>query len=323
MLTDQFNRRFTYLRLSITDVCNYRCEYCLPNGYQRGDSVPEPLSLEEIGTLVRAFALSGTRKIRITGGEPTLRKDLAEIIALCKQTPGIREVVMTSNGYRLAPRLATLQQAGLDRINISVDSLTPAVFETITGHDRLGDVLDAVEQALGLGMPVKLNAVLMRHYNGDELARFTDYLRHRPLTARFIELMETGNNREFFRQQHRPAHILEQWLATHGWTSQGRGEDDGPAREFAHPDHAGRVGLIRPYQHGFCDDCSRLRVSSLGDLQLCLFSQGGIPLRDALHQDTAEQLSRRLHRWVLGKKAGHGLHRHDPGATRHLAMIGG
>lgn len=323
MLTDQFNRRFTYLRLSITEVCNYRCEYCLPRGYQRGDNVPEPLSLEEIGTLVRAFALSGTRKIRITGGEPTLRKDLPEIIALCKQTPGIREVVMTSNGYRLAPKLATLKKAGLDRINLSVDSLTPAVFEMITGHDRLRDVLDAVDEALALGMPVKLNAVLMRHYNGDELARFTDYLRHRPVTARFIELMETGDNREFFRQQHRPAHLLENWLATNGWRPRARGEDDGPAREFDHPGHAGRVGLIRPYKQGFCDDCNRLRVSSLGDLQLCLFSQGGISLRDALRHDTPEQLSRRLHRLVLGKKAGHGLHRHDPGATRHLAMIGG
>jgi cyclic pyranopterin phosphate synthase len=172
-------------------------------------------------------------------------------------------------------------------------------------------------------MPVKLNAVLMRHYNGDELARFTDYLRHRPVTARFIELMETGDNREFFRQQHRPAHLLENWLATNGWRPRARGEDDGPAREFDHPGHAGRVGLIRPYKQGFCDDCNRLRVSSLGDLQLCLFPQRGIWLRDALRHDTPEQLSRRLHRLVLGKKAGHGLHRHDPGATRHLAMIGG
>jgi len=323
MLIDQFNRRFTYLRLSITDVCNYRCDYCLPQGYRRGDDIAEPLSLDEIRTLVRAFALSGTRKIRITGGEPTLRKDLLDIIAVCKQTPGIREVVMTTNGYRLAPQLPALQRAGLDRINISVDSLTPAVFQMITGHDRLRDVLEAVDQSLALGMPAKLNAVLMRHYNGGDLARFTEYLRDRPVTARFIELMETGDNRGFFDQQHQPAQALEDGLVEHGWTACVRGDDDGPAREFAHPGYAGRVGLIRPYKQGFCDDCNRLRVSSLGDLQLCLFSQGGIPLRAALEQDSPEQLSRRLQRLVLGKKAGHGLHRHNPGATRHLAMIGG
>lgn len=323
MLTDRFQRRFTYLRLSITQVCNFRCDYCLPDGYRPGDDPPPELSRDEITTLVQAFALSGTRKVRITGGEPTLRRDLAEIIALCKNTPGIEEVALTSNGYRLDQHLSDLHAAGLDRINLSVDSLDPSVFRAITGHDHLRRVLSAVDAAVELGMPVKLNAVLMRHYNGNALKAFTDFVRTRPVAVRFIELMETGELDTFFREQHRSAAEVETGLRALGWTPAPRERDAGPAREFEHPDHAGRIGVIRPYEQGFCDSCNRLRVSAHGDLQLCLFADGGIPLRPALRQRDAHALSEQLHELVLGKAQSHGLHEHDPGATRNLAMIGG
>jgi cyclic pyranopterin phosphate synthase len=323
MLTDNFNRKFSYLRLSITDLCNFRCDYCLPNGYQAGEQAKRAMSLQEIDTLVRAFAASGTRKIRITGGEPTLRSDLLEIIQLCRATPGIEQVVMTTNGYKLSHWLPELKEAGLDRINISLDSLDPSVFRMITGHDRLRDILAAVDQAVAMDMPVKLNAVLMRHYNGKDLKRFTDYLRDTPITARFIELMETGDTRDFFRQQHQSADSLEYWLQKQGWQPRDRHRDAGPAREYQHPAYRGRVGLIRPYRQGFCDDCNRLRVSAFGDLQLCLFSEGGIPLRHYLRTHSARELVPVLHRMVRGKRESHGLHQHDTGATAHLAMIGG
>ncbi len=328
MLIDNYQRRFTYLRLSVTDVCNFRCNYCLPDGYCADSNNVEhtdgPLNLDEIHALVSAFAANGTRKVRITGGEPTLRKDLADIIATCKSIDGIETVALTSNGYRLNKQLDNYIDAGLDKLNLSADSLSPETFRLITGHDKLQQVLQAVDQAIEQGIKtVKLNAVLLRQYNWRELEQFFNYVKQRPVTLRFIELMQTGDNGDFFKQQHVRGSELQQQLLAGGWVPKLRDAHAGPAVEYSHSDYRGNIGLIMPYSKNFCDSCNRLRVSSTGKLHLCLFADDNMNLRPHLLQEPTEQLADRVARLVLGKLDGHKLAQGNSGSTRQLAMLGG
>ncbi len=323
MLNDLHHRRFTYLRLSVTEKCNYRCNYCLPDGYCKPDDKPEELKLDEIKKIVAAFAANGTRKIRITGGEPTLRKDLAQIIAICKTTPGIEQVALTSNAYRIEEKLPAYVRAGLDRLNLSADSLNPQTFNLITGHNRLNDVIRAIDLAEQLGMaPVKVNTVLLKQYNAGELKQFLGFVKHRPVTVRFIELMQTGDNQKFFAAQHLTGEHIQQTLIREGWQLLEKQAHSGPAREYRHPGYAGGVGLIMPYSKDFCADCNRLRVSSEGRLHLCLFADDSQALRPYLRH-TPEVLATRLRELVLGKQSQHHLHQAHTGAIQHLAMIGG
>lgn len=327
MLIDQHNRRFSYLRLSVTDVCNFRCNYCLPDGYEAQGCKSQqtaPLSPKEIKALVKAFALNGTRKIRLTGGEPTLRKDLAEIIHICKTTPGIETVALTTNGYRLTKQLDDYIEAGLDALNLSADSLTPETFQLITGHDSLQEVFDSIDMALARGLTkVKLNAVLLKQYNVGELNRYLDFVKDLPITLRFIELMQTGDNHQFFNQQHVSGEQIQQQLLNTDWLPILRDANAGPALEYTHPDYAGNIGLIMPYSKNFCASCNRLRVSAQGNLHLCLFADDNSSLRPYLLTESSEQLAERLRNLVLGKQPQHLLQQGHSGSTRHLAMLGG
>ncbi len=325
MLIDPQNRRFTYLRLSVTEVCNFRCNYCLPDGT---DCSPESrvndLTLDEIRRLVTAFARLGTRKVRITGGEPSLRRDLPDIIAACKAVPGIDTVALTTNGYRLARDIGRWRDAGLDALNLSIDSLDALRFKLITGHDKLQQILEGLALAENMGLAdIKVNSVLMREHNGGDLDRFIDFVRTRPVTLRLIELMQTGDNREFFQRQHVSGADIMQQLLARGWRERIRHRDAGPAREFWHPEHRGGIGLIMPYSKDFCASCNRLRVSCDGKLFLCLFADQHQSLRHLLQEDDPEPVMAFMQQAVQHKKATHQLHQSDPGATRHLAMIGG
>lgn len=325
-LVDRYNRRFTYLRLSVTDACNFRCNYCLPDGYcpSAEDKAKQPLTLAEINKLVQAFAANGTRKIRITGGEPSLRRDLADIIQLCKSTPGIETVALTTNGYRIGKTLDSYVDAGLDSINFSADSLQPETFKLITGHDKLDEVLRGIDIALGRGLAkVKVNAVLMREYNANEIDNFLDFVRHKPITLRLIELMQTGDNHDFYSAQHISGLDIQQRLLDSGWLQVIRHPNAGPALEYTHPDYAGNIGLIMPYSKNFCDSCNRLRVSSTGDIHNCLFNEANGNLRPYLTEGKEEQLSQHLRQIVLGKWQGHQLEQGFSGTTKHLAMLGG
>lgn len=323
-LVDGFGRSFPYLRLSLTEACNFRCSYCLPDGYQ-ANGRPTFLTLEEIRRLVRAFADLGMRKIRLTGGEPSLRKDLPSIIAAVSATPGVQKIALTTNGCLLPRHVGIWRKAGLTALNVSLDSLNPARFAAITGHDRFAEVTEGVEMALGLGFDaVKLNAVLLRGLNADELPAWLDYLRERDIAIRFIELMRTGDNREYFERHHYRAEALEEQLLVAGWSLTPRAPDAGPAREYAHPDYRGRIGIIAPYSKDFCAGCNRLRVTARGDLRLCLFGDFGIPLRQLLQSDADhDALVARIATQLGLKAAGHGLHQGNTGITPHLASIGG
>ncbi|WP_028116574.1 GTP 3',8-cyclase MoaA [Ferrimonas senticii] len=323
-LQDRFGRRFHYLRLSITDACNFKCEYCLPNGYQP-QGKPRHLAADELGRVMAAFSECGTRKIRITGGEPTLRKDFEQIVELAANTRHIDTVATTTNGYRLAECAADWQRAGLQQINVSVDSLDPQAFARITGDSRFDLVLKGIDRALELDYrKVKMNAVLLKEHNGKQLPQFLNYIRDRQVDIRFIELMETGLHHDYFKQHHLPGQQIQQQLLQQGWQLDARDRDAGPALNYSHPDYAGRIGLIMPYAKDFCASCNRLRVSSTGKLHLCLFTEAGIELRDLLGSDQQQpELIARLHSALHGKHETHYLHDGDSGATPHLASIGG
>lgn len=323
-LVDRFGRSFPYLRLSLTEACNYSCSYCLPDGY-RAEGRARFLELDEIRRLVRGFAALGMSKLRLTGGEPTLRKDLLPIISTVAAVPGIRRVAITTNGTHLPRHVGAWREAGLTALNVSLDTLDAARFRDITGHDRFAEVTEGLEMALGLGFDsVKLNAVLLRGRNDDELPAWFDYLRGRDVAIRFIELMRTGDNREFFERHHLRADAIEQQLVAAGWSLRARAPDAGPAREYAHPDYRGRVGIIAPYSKDFCAGCNRLRVTARGDLRLCLFGDFGIGLRPLLQSDDDfDALVARISTQLGLKAAGHGLHQGQTGLTPHLASIGG
>lgn len=323
MLTDNFGRRFSYLRLSITDVCNFSCTYCLPDGYQC-DQPRDFLSLSEIKRIAKAFAGLGTEKIRITGGEPALRKDLPEIIRICKETPGIKKVAITSNGFKLPEHLPHWLDAGIDAINISIDSLDPRQFHAITGHDKLQTIIKGIDMALADGRAsVKVNTVLMREYSGKDIQSYLDWLKDTPITLRFIELMQTGDNKEFFDAQHVQGSRIKQNLILDGWLPVIQNKSAGPAQEFYHPDYQGKVGLIMPYSKDFCSSCNRLRISSSGKLHLCLFGDEGLSLREELQSDDMTPLQAKIVSLLGDKKATHFLHEKLTGATKHLAMLGG
>lgn len=321
MLQDSFGRRFYYLRLSITDVCNFRCQYCLPDGYQ--GEAQQFLSVNEIDTLVNAFAQMGTSKIRITGGEPTLRRDIVDIIASCAGTPGISKVAMTTHAGKLASLASHLAAAGLKQVNISLDSLDPAQFALLSGQDKLAAVLDGVESALVEGLNVKVNAVLMRPWAESQLRDFTAWLKDMPVTVRFIELMETGQHKAFFKSHHVSAEPYLAALKEQGWQALPRGKDAGPAIELAHPDYVGRIGFIMPYSSDFCNSCNRLRITALGKLHLCLFSDQGLDLRDSLQSGDVEAVRAFVTSSLADKKVSHFLQDGITGITRNLSMLGG
>lgn len=323
-LADGFGRRFHYLRLSVTEVCNFRCTYCLPDGWKKSGPLSF-LAVDEVSRLIGAFSDLGLSKVRLTGGEPTVRRDIGDLIAAAAATPGVGKVALTTNGWNLHKHAAAWRAAGLTHLNVSVDSLDTETFARITGRDRLPEVLAGIDGALAGGYAaVKLNAVLLRESAEAGFAAWTDFVRDRPVAVRFIELMRTGDNAEYFAAHHVRGVVLQDWLAANGWTQRPRAFDDGPALEYEHPDHAGRIGLIAPYAAGFCDSCNRLRVTARGKLRLCLFGEGGVDLRDLLQDDSDRaELVTRITGAMSGKSKGHRLHEAKPGDTRHLAQLGG
>ena len=325
-LTDAFARKFFYLRLSITDVCNFRCNYCLPDGYKpHGVANKSFLNVDEIRRVTRAFAALGTEKVRLTGGEPSLRKDFTDIIAAVHENASISQIAVTTNGYRLARDIQQWRDAGLTAVNVSVDSLDARQFHAITGQDKFRQVMDGIDAAFSAGFErVKVNTVLMRDVNHHELDTFLAWIKPRPIQLRFIELMETGDGGELFRKHHISGKIIRDQLLARGWVHQLRSRSDGPAQVFCHPDYQGEIGLIMPYEKDFCASCNRLRVSSVGNLHLCLFGEQGISLRDLLASDEQiTELEARIAEALTHKKQTHFLHDGETGITQNLSYIGG
>lgn len=323
-LIDRYHRKFEYLRLSITDECNFKCNYCLPDGYQRTHE-KQFLSQSEIENLITAFAELGTTKVRITGGEPSLRKDFSSIISQISKTTGIEKVVTTTNGFNLSKHAEAWFDAGLNGINVSVDSLDANTFNLITGKNMFHKVLDGVEACVRAGFDkVKVNSVLMKGLNDNDLNTFLAWIKGQPIQLRFIELMQTEDNIDFFNQYHLSGKNIKKSLIEQQWVQKVPSTNDGPAEVFTHPDYEGEIGLIMPYDKNFCDNCNRLRVSSVGRLHLCLFGEEGVDLRHLLqHTSDKELLKDTIIAALTEKKSSHFLASGSSGGTPHLASIGG
>lgn len=324
-ITDNFGRAFPYLRLSLTDICNFKCSYCLPDGYQKVKGASPFMSKDEVVRMVRAFAGLGTWKIRLTGGEPTVRSDFLDIASAINDISGIKKLAFTTNGYKLQERAQSYYDAGLRHINISVDSLRSDEFHKITGSDTLEQILGGVQECFDVGFEnVKLNTVLLKGLNDAELDDFIDFVADKPLSLRFIELMQTRDNKDYFDAHHLSGTAVTERLLARGWALKQPIIGAGPAKEFTYKDSAGSIGLIAPYSKDFCKSCNRLRVSAKGALHLCLFGEGGYDLRELLQSDDqCEELQGKIMELMNFKKSAHFLHDGNSGVREHLASIGG
>ena len=220
ILKDTFGRSFPYIRLSITDVCNFKCSYCLPNGYFKPEKTPVFLNFAEISRLVKAFAELGVSKIRLTGGEPTVRKDFFSILKDIKSNSGIKDLVMTTNAYKLNQITDQLIDNGLTGINISIDSLNREKFKEVTGHDRLPQILEGIKILQEKNFKkIKINAVFLKGINDSEseFEKWAEFISKNKIDFRFIELMETGDNAEYFKKYHVPAQVFKDYLSKKNW----------------------------------------------------------------------------------------------------------
>lgn len=285
-MKDAYGRSLKYLRVSVTDRCNLRCRYCMPAEGIEKIQHQEVLSLEAIETMVRAMANLGVEKVRLTGGEPLIRNGIVDLVSHLNQIPGIKELVLTTNGLKLASMAADLKAAGLKRVNISLDTLDPVKFEYMTRGGKLQDVLDAIEAAKQVGLtPIKINVVLIQGFNDDEISRFVEWTRTEPIEIRFIELMPIGEVASWSSEKFMSnGAVLERVPEL----SPCQGSDPAsPATMYQLQGGKGRVGLISPISCKFCDHCNRLRLTSTGEMKYCLHSNEETNLRPFLEDISA------------------------------------
>jgi len=290
-LRDTFNRPITYLRISVTDRCNLRCVYCMPESGLPWIPKPEILSYEEIARIVEAGASVGLRSVRLTGGEPLLRRDLVRLIEMLARIPGIDDISLSTNGLLLAERVAELRDAGLRRVNVSLDTLREDRFFAIARRNGLDRVIAGIDAAIDAGLkPIKLNCVVMRGQNDDELVAFAELTRKREIYVRFIELMPVSDNLEMQPGAYISAtEILNRLQTIEALLPVAGPGGNGPARYFAFADALGALGVISPLSHDYCETCNRVRLSADGRLRLCLFGDHHIDLRTPVRSGASSQ----------------------------------
>lgn len=289
-LADAFHRPITYLRISVTDRCNLRCVYCMPEEGLPWIDKREILTYEEIAEIVRAAAKVGVRSIRLTGGEPLIRKDLKRLVSMIAAIPGIDDIALSTNGLLLTEQVRGLVDAGLTRANISLDTLREDRFEAIARRPGLQRVLDGIDAAFAAGLgPIKLNCVVMRGQNDDEVQAFAEMTRDRAVAVRFIEVMPVHENVDGHKGQYISATEILDRIRANGELKPVDGpKGNGPARYYAFDGAAGSVGVISPLSHDYCDTCNRVRLSADGRLKLCLFGDHFIDLRTPVRDRAGE-----------------------------------
>jgi cyclic pyranopterin phosphate synthase len=328
MLIDRFGRPVTYLRISVTDRCNLRCVYCMPpDGIERKPH-EAILQFEEIAQVVRAAAEQGIRKVRLTGGEPLVRLDLPELVRMIAAVPQITDISLTTNGLLLERMAAPLKEAGLTRINVSLDTLQPEKFARITRGGSLAVVLRGLDAAEKQGLtPIKINVVAMRGVNDDELVDMARLTITRGWNVRFIELMPVNNQMVWGPDFPAPADAflsipeIQKILAPLELTPVERALDHGPAREFLARDGKGRIGFISPLSEHFCEDCNRLRMTADGVFRPCLLHDIEVPFLAAMR--AGEDVIPLMQQAVDLKPAGHELSQDHLPSRRCMMQIGG
>jgi len=329
-LVDALGRTITYLRVSVTDRCNLRCQYCMPAEGVPGQRHDDILRYEEIERIVRAAAGLGVWKVRLTGGEPLVRKDLPSLVRLLRDVPGVREITMTTNATLLDRHAQELADAGLDRVNVSLDTLDPTQYAAITRCGNVEDALRGLEAAEAAGLtPIKVNSVVARGMNDGALVDLARLTLKRPWSVRFIEWMPLNGDAAQCAEGFIPAAetraTLERSLGPLSPVEDTRAERGlGPAVYYRLPGAAGTIGFISAVSQHFCAACNRLRLTADGRLRLCLLADDEVDLR-ALVRAGADQaaIQRALQRAVAAKPAGHHLADHVAPAGRHMSEIGG
>nr|XP_003833382.2 molybdenum cofactor biosynthesis protein 1 isoform X5 [Pan paniscus] len=325
-LTDSFGRQHSYLRISLTEKCNLRCQYCMPEEGVPLTPKANLLTTEEILTLARLFVKEGVDKIRLTGGEPLIRPDVVDIVAQLQRLEGLRTIGVTTNGINLARLLPQLQKAGLSAINISLDTLVPAKFEFIVRRKGFHKVMEGIHKAIELGYnPVKVNCVVMRGLNEDELLDFAALTEGLPLDVRFIEYMPFDGNKWNFKKMVSYKEMLDtvrqQWPELEKVPE----EESSTAKAFKIPGFQGQISFITSMSEHFCGTCNRLRITADGNLKVCLFGNSEVSLRDHLRAGASEQELLRIIGAAVGrKKRQHaGMFSISQMKNRPMILIGG
>jgi len=306
-LEDTFGRQHSYLRISVTDRCNFRCVYCMPEEGLTWVPRTELLQFEEIARLVTIMAQLGIQKVRLTGGEPTLRSDIISLIASLKAIDGIEEIAMTTNGHTLAALASPMAKAGLDRVNVSIDTVNPELFSDLTRGGNLQRVLDGIEAARLAGLtPIKLNAVILADQNDEELFDLVDYASRtaHDTELRFIEYMPF--EQRLFRTV--KANELRSRLSSRYTLNRlsNKNRSGGPAQSMEIEETGLKIGFISPLSEHFCASCNRLRLMADGNLRTCLAHEDTPSLRDLLRSGyTDMELAESIQTMVLGKPSGH------------------
>ncbi len=320
-MLDTFSRNINYLRLSITDLCNLRCRYCMPSGGIEKKEHSKILRIEELTEIAEAAVSCGINKIRLTGGEPLVRKGLIELIQNIRKIDGLKTLTLTTNGILLPDMAFKLKDAGLDRVNISLDSLNREKFKWITRLDKLDSVLKGIDTALKAGLtPLKINSVLIKDFNEDEILEFKKLAEYLDIEIRFIELMPVGEASGWTEDRYLPNKTVFDKVP--GMVKIDITEKGSPAEVWQLPEGKGRFGFINPISHKFCGDCNRLRITSEGKLLSCLHSNRGMDIREAL--DEGKTLAEVFAEGIRMKPGEHNLEMTDFEKTIHsMHEVGG
>ncbi|GFQ86385.1 molybdenum cofactor biosynthesis protein 1 [Trichonephila clavata] len=325
-LVDTFGRKHDYLRISLTERCNFRCQYCMPEEGVNLTPKSHLLTANEVIDVANLFVKMGVTKIRFTGGEPLIRKDLTEIICAVSQLRGLQTVAMTTNGFMLHHKIEELKNAGLNALNISLDTLIPAKFEFIARIKGLNSVMKSINTALEIGFdPVKVNCVVMKGINDDELISFVKFTEFQNLDVRFIEYSPFGGNKWNDAKMVPYSEMVK--IIKMEFPDLKRLQDsiNDTSKAYKVPGFKGQIGFITSMTENFCSSCNRLRITADGSLKVCLFGNEEISLRDALRQKISEDtLLNMISSAVLSKKKQHaGMFNLSKMKNRPMVLIGG
>lgn len=355
-MTDNFGRKIEYMRISVTDRCNLRCMYCMPEGI---DLLPMDtiLSYEEIALIVRCAVSLGITKFKITGGEPLVRKGVTDLIKMLKGIEGVEQVTLTTNGVLLSQYIDELIGAGIDGINISLDTLDPALYSKITGSDELGEVTEGIEKALKYGIKLKVNAVVLSDVSMDNYIALAALAKDKKLDVRFIEMMPIGAGREFESIDCNKIleAVFERFVPKHELKDKTIGEyidavksdrchGNGPAKYYIIPGFSGSIGVINSIHDKFCYNCNRIRLTSTGELKPCLYYGDTVNLRNILRENNDnkniinlsrdadlyrninninEKIMTAIEEAILNKPCGHDFAEGEAMEIRKMSQIGG
>lgn len=326
MLTDTFGRQHTYLRISLTERCNLRCQYCMPAEGVQLQPHDHILTFEEIERIARLFVGEGVHKIRLTGGEPLVRKDVDQLLKRIGQIEGLETFAITTNGLLVPKKIEMMHEAGINLMNISLDTLDPKKFEFITRRKGFDLVMRAIDLAIEYGYtPIKVNCVVMKSFNENELADFVELTRDKPIEVRFIEYMPfdgNGWNDGRFLSYRDMIKTIEEKHPTLERLQDGPNDT---SKTYHVPGYKGRVGFITSMSDQFCASCNRLRITADGNLKVCLFGKAEVSLRDVMRSGgTDDDLREVIEAAVLRKKAAHaGMYNLAEMENRPMILIGG